>query len=122
MYLDITEIKDLIEGRIKYRKCPCCDTNGTVWFDSTKTSGVLPYPHTGIPEEDLGWETCHNCDGLSYILYRQENEMWGRCNLHAHVHNATIPDSRYFNCSLENIDYTPISLDQIREILKERKE
>ena len=70
MYLYITEIKDLIEGRIKYRKCPCCDTDGNVWFDSTRTSGVLPYPLPDIPEEDLGWETCHNCDGLSYILYR----------------------------------------------------
>ena len=70
MYLGITEIKDLIEGRIKYRKCPCCDTDGIVWFDSTRTSGVLPYPPPDITEEDLGWETCHNCNGLSYILYR----------------------------------------------------
>ena len=69
MYLYITEIKDLIEGRIKYRKCPCCDTDGIVWFDSTKPYGALPYPD--IPEEDLGWESCHNCDGLSYILYTQ---------------------------------------------------
>lgn len=69
MYLSTTEIKDLIEGRIKYRECPCCDADGIVWFDSTKTSGVLPYPHPDILEEDLRWELCHNCDGLSYILY-----------------------------------------------------
>lgn len=69
MYLDLTEIKDLIEGRMKYRKCPCCDTNGLVRFDSTKAAGMLPYPPPGIPEEDLDWETCHNCNGLSYILY-----------------------------------------------------
>ena len=44
MFLGIREIKELIEGRIKYRKCPCCDIDGIVWFDSTRTSGVLPYP------------------------------------------------------------------------------
>ena len=48
------------------------------------------------------------------------NELRGKYNLHGHVHNKTVEDVRYFNCSLENIDYTPISLDQIREILKER--
>ena len=72
MYLGITEIKDLIEGRMNYRKCPCCDTNGLVWFDlseSTKTFGGLPHQPRGVPEEDLEWETCQNCNGLSYLLY-----------------------------------------------------
>ena len=50
------------------------------------------------------------------------NELRGKLNLHGHVHNKTVEDARYFNCSLENIDYTPISLNQVREILKERNE
>ena len=53
---------------------------------------------------------------------KHPNELLGRYCLHGHVHGNTVEDARYFNCSLENIDYTPISLDQIREILKERKE
>ena len=70
MYLDITEIKDLIEGRLKYRKCPCCDSNGKVWFDGRTGEDALPYPPPGIPDYALAWEGCDKCSGLSYILYR----------------------------------------------------
>jgi len=35
-------------------------------------------------------------------------ELRGLKNIHGHVHNATIPDNRYFNACLENIDYRPI--------------
>lgn len=45
------------------------------------------------------------------------NELRGKTNLHGHTHYATIPDDRYFNCSLENINYRPISLQQIRKII-----
>ena len=74
MYLELRDVKDLIEGRLKYSKCPCCDSDGKVWFDLRTGEGGLPYPPPGITEEDLDWETCHNCDGLSYILYRWRNE------------------------------------------------
>ena len=49
-----------------------------------------------------------------------EQELRGKVNLHGHVHNATIQDSRYFNCCLENTNYSPISLQGIREIIEER--
>lgn len=39
-------------------------------------------------------------------------------NIHGHVHNQTIKDSRYFNTSLETINMTPITLDQILERVK----
>lgn len=45
------------------------------------------------------------------------NELRGKVNIHGHVHNATIDDLRYFNTSLENIGYKPISLQQIRRIV-----
>ena len=45
-------------------------------------------------------------------------ELRGRGNIHGHVHRATVPDSRYFNACCENIDYTPISLQQIIERMK----
>jgi len=35
-------------------------------------------------------------------------ELRGANNIHGHVHGATIPDIRYENVSMENIDYTPI--------------
>lgn len=49
------------------------------------------------------------------------NELRGKTNLHGHTHSATIPDDRYFNCSLENINYRPISLHEIRQIIEQRK-
>lgn len=45
------------------------------------------------------------------------DELRGKVNIHGHVHNETIKDTRYFNTSLENIGYRPISLQQIRNIL-----
>lgn len=41
-----------------------------------------------------------------------------KINIHGHVHTNNIDDSRYFNVSCENINYTPISLTEILEICK----
>lgn len=48
------------------------------------------------------------------------DELRGKYCIHGHTHNYNIDDSRYFNTSCENINYTPISLHEIREIFKER--
>jgi calcineurin-like phosphoesterase family protein len=42
-------------------------------------------------------------------------ELRGKFNAHGHVHQKTISDERYINCSVENIKGVPISLTQIRE-------
>lgn len=51
------------------------------------------------------------------------NELRGKVNLHGHVHYATIPDKRYFNCCVENLysmnKNSLISLDQVRGHLDE---
>lgn len=48
-------------------------------------------------------------------------ELRGKVNLHGHVHYATIPDPRYFNCCPENLfplkGHYLISLDQVRNYL-----
>lgn len=44
-------------------------------------------------------------------------ELRGKMNIHGHVHNATLQDARYFNTSLENINYTPINIEEIRKIV-----
>ena len=41
-------------------------------------------------------------------------ELRGKKNIHGHVHNKTIEDDRYVNVCVEQINYTPISLDEIR--------
>lgn len=48
-------------------------------------------------------------------------ELRGKINIHGHVHDQNIKDSNYFNTSLENIGYKPISLFEIREIMKKRE-
>lgn len=42
------------------------------------------------------------------------DELRGHNNIHGHVHNKSIPDNRYINVCCEKINYTPISLDEIR--------
>ena len=44
----------------------------------------------------------------------------GKISLTGNCHNHNIDDSKYFNTSCENINYTPISLYEIREIMQSR--
>ena len=34
-------------------------------------------------------------------------------NIHGHIHDRKIDDKRYVNVSVEQINYTPISLDEV---------
>lgn len=45
---------------------------------------------------------------------------WTVCNIHGHIHNHDIPDGRYFNVSVERINYTPISLEDLRISVNEK--
>lgn len=49
-----------------------------------------------------------------------EDELRGRVNLYGHTHSHLINDDRYLSVCMEHIDYTPISLEQIRLKLKSR--
>ncbi len=46
-------------------------------------------------------------------------ERW-KANIHGHLHSNIIDDNRYFNVSCEQVDYTPISLEQVKKVLLER--
>lgn len=48
------------------------------------------------------------------------DELRGKANIHGHVHSNSIDDPRYLNVCMENINYSPIELQQIRQIFKER--
>lgn len=50
------------------------------------------------------------------------NELWGKVNIHGHVHTNTVNDPNYYNVSAENINGTPISLDQLRINIAENVE
>jgi calcineurin-like phosphoesterase family protein len=43
-----------------------------------------------------------------------------RANVHGHIHEQVVPDDRYLNISMERIDYTPVSFEQIEKTLKSR--
>jgi calcineurin-like phosphoesterase family protein len=46
---------------------------------------------------------------------------WALCNLHGHIHAQDVPDGRYFNVSVEMIDYQPISLDELKKSIHEKQ-
>lgn len=41
-------------------------------------------------------------------------------NIHGHVHRHSLKDPRYLNVSCEAINYTPISLEEVLKIFKDR--
>jgi calcineurin-like phosphoesterase family protein len=43
------------------------------------------------------------------------DELRGRVNIHGHTHYHVIDDSRYLNVCMEQIDYTPIELHELRK-------
>lgn len=45
------------------------------------------------------------------------DELRGKRNVHGHTHTRNINDLRYFNVSLENTNYSPIKLQDIRGVL-----
>jgi len=40
-------------------------------------------------------------------------------NVHGHLHGGSMNDPKYYNVSVEQINYTPISLEQLREKIAE---
>ncbi|UIW10558.1 phosphoesterase [Aeromonas phage BUCT695] len=48
-------------------------------------------------------------------------ELRGKYNIHGHMHDAVVKDPNYISVCCEQIGYTPISLDEIRSKIHERK-
>jgi calcineurin-like phosphoesterase family protein len=46
---------------------------------------------------------------------------WVYCNVHGHIHAADIPSGKYFNVSVEMIDYAPISLEDLKVRIRDKK-
>ena len=59
---------------------------------------------------------------LSHIpLHPDSVPHWAMANVHGHIHAQDINDPRYFNVSVENIDYTPVSLEELKLKIKEKQ-
>ncbi len=48
-------------------------------------------------------------------------ELRGKLNIHGHTHSFVVPDTRYLGVSVEQIGYTPISLDEVRAEYERRQ-
>lgn len=55
---------------------------------------------------------------LSHIPIHPDSVKDNWTNVHGHLHCRVIPDSRYFNVSVERINYTPIELGELKERIK----
>ncbi|HNL81783.1 MAG TPA: metallophosphoesterase family protein [Chitinophagaceae bacterium] len=51
---------------------------------------------------------------LSHIPIHPESFSRWRANIHGHTHANNLTDTRYYNVSVENINYTPIDFEKIR--------
>lgn len=69
------------------------------------------------------------CAVLTHVpIHPRSLDRW-EVNIHGHLHGAEVldnvswgprPDKRYFNVSVERHNYTPISLEAVRDVLRER--
>ncbi len=57
---------------------------------------------------------------LSHCPIHPQEMYRARGNIHGHLHSSIIPDDRYFGVSCEQVDYKPISLEQIRDEFDKR--
>lgn len=55
---------------------------------------------------------------LSHIPIHPESLSRWRGNIHGHVHDNTLSDTKYINVSVENINFTPIDFEEIRSNYK----
>ena len=46
---------------------------------------------------------------------------WSLANVHGHIHAQEIPHGKYFNVSVEQIDYTPISHEDLITRIKDKQ-
>lgn len=91
------------------------------WAGDSKVLILGNHDTDKIGIRTLGW---HFDEVYAYLKYKEfwlshfpihPEELRGRKNIHGHVHSATVPDTRYFNTSLENTNYCPIDLNTIRK-------
>ncbi len=52
---------------------------------------------------------------LTHVPMHPHSVERAKLNIHGHTHAYCLEDPKYFNASVEAINYTPISIDEIRE-------
>ena len=66
---------------------------------------------------------CHELDSfvLTHIPIHPSQKGRYRGNIHGHIHAGKMIDPWYYNVSVEEINYTPVSFDVVREHYKNQK-
>ena len=104
----------------------CLEDVGT-WVGERKVLIVGNHCVDNIPMSEI---VKHFDEVYSLLKYKEywlshapihPNELRGKYNLHGHVHYASLDDPRYLNCCLENTDYAPIDLNEVRSRLGVQK-
>lgn len=68
--LDMDDLKELVQGRLHWKKCPMCDLNGIQYWDGETGEGLNNSP-SGISPEWLASGNCEDCHGLGFYFYRE---------------------------------------------------
>lgn len=79
------------------------------------------FDHSDYTQHFLRLHGSHKLDNLllSHIpLHPDSVPHWALANVHGHIHAMNIDDPLYFNVSVENINYTPISLEDLKVQIK----
>lgn len=53
---------------------------------------------------------------LSHVPIHPESLSRWKANIHGHLHNNSLEDTRYINVSVERINYTPVDFESIYEL------
>jgi calcineurin-like phosphoesterase family protein len=53
---------------------------------------------------------------LSHIPIHPESLSRWKANVHGHLHGNSLDDPRYFNVSVEKVNYTPVDFEYIRSV------
>ncbi len=63
--LDIEELRDILLGKMVYKKCLCCDKDGMeYWNEDGEEVGPSPRKEWG---DNYCEGSCENCNGLGFV-------------------------------------------------------
>ena len=64
--IDSDDLRAIITGKVKYRKCPYCNDMGEIYVNE---DGEVWMNRFIKPESELEWVImdCDDCDGLGYV-------------------------------------------------------